>query len=82
MSQMSRPQGSGIPRAVFVRSAKVAIVVGTVLNVINQGDAIFGSAKSDLFKAGLTYCVPFFVAMYGALSATRDYRKHTLGRDP
>jgi hypothetical protein len=30
----------GIP----LRSAWVALVVGTILNVINQGDAVFGTA--------------------------------------
>ncbi|MGR3463098.1 MAG: nitrate/nitrite transporter NrtS [Roseovarius sp.] len=73
--------GLGLSKAIFTRSVRVAIVVGTILNLINQGDAIFGSAESDLGKAALTYCVPFFVAMYGALSATRDYRKNSLGRN-
>ena len=73
--------GLGGSKAIVTRSARVAIVVGTILNLINQSDAIFGSAESDLAKAGLTYCVPFFVAMYGALSATRDYRKNSLGQD-
>lgn len=81
MSPMSQPLHLRIPRTVLLRSAKVAVVVGTVLNLINQSDAVFGSAESDLVKAGLTYCVPFFVAMYGALSATRDLRKNTLGRE-
>ncbi|GAW34179.1 hypothetical protein RA2_01224 [Roseovarius sp. A-2] len=71
-----------IPNAVLLRSAKVAVVVGTILNMINQADAVFGSGESDLVKAGLTYCVPFFVAMYGALAARRDYGKTALGRDP
>ncbi|MFB9148255.1 nitrate/nitrite transporter NrtS [Roseovarius ramblicola] len=72
---------AGVSRAIVVRSIRIAIVVGTVLNLINQGDAILGTAESDLAKAGLTYCVPFFVAMYGALSATKDHRKKTLGQD-
>ncbi|WP_363302101.1 nitrate/nitrite transporter NrtS [uncultured Roseovarius sp.] len=71
----------GVSRTLVLRSTRIAIVVGTVLNLINQSDVIFGSAESDLAKAGLTYCVPFFVAMYGALSATKDYRKKTLGQD-
>ena len=52
------------------RSLVVAIVVGTILTVLNQGDIIFsGSWKGDLYwKVPLTYCVPFCVATYGALS--------------
>ena len=49
----------------------VAVVVGSILNIINQGDAIFGDGAVNLLKACLTYCVPFCVSMYGAWSATR-----------
>ena len=55
------------------RSLSVALVVGTVLTLLNQGDIIFaGDWKSALYwKVPLTYCVPFFVATYGALSNSR-----------
>ena len=52
-------------------SAKVALVVGTFLVVLNQGDKLIGSTplSSDLWwKIPLTYCVPFCVATYGALA--------------
>ena len=49
----------------------VAVVVGSILNVINQGDALTGGGEVNWLKAGLTYCVPFCVSMYGAWSATR-----------
>lgn len=49
----------------------VAVVVGSLLNIINQGDAIFGDGPINFLKAGLTFCVPFCVSMYGAWSATR-----------
>jgi hypothetical protein len=55
----------GIPR----RSLYVALVVGTVLNVINQGDAMFGEAPLDWTKLVLTFLVPYCVATYGAVSA-------------
>jgi hypothetical protein len=55
---------NGVPR----RSLTVALVVGTILNVINQGDALFGSADVNWFKIALTYCVPYLVATYGAVS--------------
>lgn len=55
-----------------VRTAlKVAVVVGTVLNLINQGDALWGSAELNPFKAGLTYCVPFCVSLFAAYMALR-----------
>ena len=55
------------------RSLTVAVVVGTVLTFLNQGDTIFaGEWQSQLYwKIPLTYCVPFCVATYGALSNNR-----------
>ena len=55
--------------AVLTRSVLVSVVVGTVLNAINQGDAIIGGGPVNFFKLALTYAVPFFVASYGAYSA-------------
>ncbi|MCG8360405.1 MAG: nitrate/nitrite transporter NrtS [Kiloniellales bacterium] len=49
----------------------VALVVGSLLNLINQGDAILGMGEIQWPKLLLTYCVPFFVALYGAYSANR-----------
>ena len=55
------------------RSAIVAVVVGTVLTFLNQGDTLIsGDWNNALYwKIPLTYCVPFLVATYGALSAAR-----------
>lgn len=48
-----------------MRALAVAAVVGTVLNLINQGDALLAG------RAALTYCVPYLVASYGAFCALR-----------
>jgi hypothetical protein len=58
----------GVPRRSFV----VAVIVGTILNLINQGDGLFTGASLDLVKAALTYLVPYCVSTYGAVS----YRIH------
>ncbi len=58
-------------RAAFV----VAVVVGSLLNLINQGDAILMGAELQWLKLALTYCVPFCVALYGAYSAIRNYSR-------
>ena len=60
----------------LARSARVAAVVGSFLVVLNQGDKLLalldGTAAEDLWwKVPLTYCVPFCVATYGALSNAR-----------
>jgi hypothetical protein len=54
----------GVPR----RSLIVSVVVGTILNLINQGDALFGAAPVSIAKIVLTYIVPYVVATYGAVS--------------
>jgi len=54
----------GVPR----RSLVVALIVGTILNLINQGDALFGDGLVNWTKIGLTFAVPYFVATYGAVS--------------
>ena len=51
------------------RSLAVAIVVGTVLNGINQGPEIFGGEGPVVWKLLLTYAVPFAVASYGSYAA-------------
>ena len=55
------------------RSLMVAVVVGTILTLLNQGDTILaGNWKTALYwKIPLTYCVPFCVATFGALTNSR-----------
>lgn len=54
----------GVPR----RSLLTALVVGTILNLINQGDALVGGGHIVVPKLLLTYCVPFCVSTFGAVS--------------
>jgi hypothetical protein len=51
------------------RALLVAIIVGTLLNLINQGDALLMGAHVSWLKVGLTYVVPFAVSTHGAVSA-------------
>ena len=53
------------------RALLVALVVGSLLNLINQGDALWGTAAVHWPKLLLTWCVPFFVALYGAFTANQ-----------
>ena len=46
-------------------------MIGTVLNAINQGDAIAAGRSVVLWKLLLTYFVPFAVASYGSYAAYR-----------
>jgi len=54
----------GVPR----RSLYVAMVVGTILNLINQGDVLIAGAPINWAKIALTYVVPYLVSTYGAVS--------------
>jgi len=54
----------GVPR----RSLWVALIVGTILNLINQGDALLAGQRLDFVKLALTYVVPYIVSTYGAVS--------------
>jgi hypothetical protein len=60
-------------RPLLRRSLIIALVVGTILTAINQGNII---AAGDLppalyWKIPLTYCVPFCVATTGAILNAR-----------
>ena len=55
----------GVPR----RSIWVMIIVGTLLNAINQGGVLLGNGRMNWVKLGLTYLVPYGVATYGAVTA-------------
>ena len=62
----------GVPR----RSLAVAMVVGIILNLINQGDALWGDARLNWTKLLLTFVVPYCVATYGAVSAGLAAGRH------
>ena len=54
----------GVPR----RSLIVALIVGAILNLINQGDALFTDGQLNWTKLILTFAVPYCIATYGAVS--------------
>jgi hypothetical protein len=54
------------------RSLLVALLIGTVLNTINQGPEILTGHWPIWWKLLLTYSVPFCVASYGSYAAFRS----------
>ena len=68
MGQWSRIWLCCISDGVPKRSLVVALVVGTILNLINQGDALVAGTRLNLTKLLLTFIVPYAVATYGAAS--------------
>ncbi|WP_117234259.1 nitrate/nitrite transporter NrtS [Vibrio maerlii] len=60
----------------IAKSLKIALLVGTILMLINHGEALFNN-QMDIqrgIKAALSYCVPFCVSLYSAVSSAREYQ--------
>jgi hypothetical protein len=53
-------------RPILIAAIKVALVVGTILNVINQGVEIMDGVSPSWFHVGLNYLVPYCVSSYSA----------------
>ena len=54
-----------------LKALAVAVLVGTILLVINQYDALFGNEPMRMIPAILTYFVPFVVFLCGHFSKSR-----------
>lgn len=65
-------------RPVLRRALLTALLVGSVLTAINQGDHLLHGevTRGMALKMALTYCVPFAVSTSGALGAARVARAH------
>lgn len=60
----------------LIRTVLTALIVGTVLFVINHLDTVLSGQATAVtwLKTGLTYLVPFCVANVGILVACRRHR--------
>ena len=60
-------------RPYLPRTAAVAVVVGTILCAINQLDVLLAGRATGVtwLKIALTHLVPFLVANYGIVTASR-----------
>ena len=68
--------GDNTPRKAIL----TAMVVGTILTLINHGDVIVQGNWPPLIKVMLTYCVPYCVTTWGAIIGKRSqWRKDLLG---
>ena len=63
------------------RSLLTALVVGSILTAINQGDVLLAGQTPNWIKIGLNFFVPYCVATYGAVSAMRAARRLRGGAD-
>lgn len=62
-------------RDVVMCSGKLALIVGTLLMLINYGDKLYlgHTQPIDWVKIGFTYLVPYCVSTY---SAVDSFRRH------
>ena len=60
-----------LSRPVFTGAIKVSLFVGTCLNAINQGSALWHGAGVEWSKVLLNYTVPYLVASYSAAKARK-----------
>jgi hypothetical protein len=76
------PDGADQPRCqrhaighgpVVRRAVRVALVVGSLLFLINQADVVLGGDATAFvyFKSALTFFVPYGVSTYSALQINR-----------
>jgi len=81
-----KPNTSFVLRLVFQKSVvttalKIGIVVGTILNLINQGHVITAPDSLEALsysKLLLTYCVPYLVSTYSSVATLHQIRKRTV----
>ena len=61
-------------RSVMRRASRIALVVGTILIMINQGNTILsGNGTGEtVLKCVLTFMVPYCVSTYSSVMAVRD----------
>lgn len=55
-------------KKIQLKSIRVGIIVGTLLNTINHGDEFLGEMNIDFLKIGLTFLIPYFVSLYSQVS--------------
>jgi hypothetical protein len=69
----------GTERGNILNSVTLSLVVGSLLNVINQWDLLIGGALSGLpaIQVILTYLVPLLVSDFASVSAQLRFRQNT-----
>lgn len=70
MNQLALILHIALNKQLLIRALKIAFVVGIILNLINQGNSILSLdlEKINITKLLFTFCVPFCVSMYTAVT--------------
>lgn len=75
-TEVSTPQPPSVSQMMFgdgtpKKALLTALVVGTILTAINHGDTILMGEWPPVLKVVLTYCVPYCVTTWGAVTGKR-----------
>ena len=66
MSSLTRLLQTACKRPIAIGAIKVALVVGSALNLINQGGRLIEGLPLSWFQVMLNYLVPYCVSSYSA----------------
>jgi hypothetical protein len=55
-----------LSRTIVLNALRVSVVVGTVLNLINQGEAVLAGHAPSWLHVALNYLGPYLLASYSA----------------
>lgn len=66
--------GMALAPETSLRALKLALVVGTLLIIINQGDALLQGLSPDWLKLVLTYMVPYGVSTWTSIAKDLEQR--------
>ena len=66
---MMRDWRARLSRDLVWRAVKISLVVGSILNLINQGEVLWATAELSIPHVLLNYLVPFAVSSFSAMQA-------------
>jgi methyl-accepting chemotaxis protein len=72
---MKRTYLDALSPQLLKRSIKTAIVVGIILNLINQWQAVFGDSTIAWTSLILTFIVPFLVSIYSGVMTASNHKQ-------
>jgi len=72
---MTRLVSISLSRHIVIASLKIALVVGTLLNLVNQGEALLSGGTISLLHFLLNYLVPYCVSSYSAAKNEIELRE-------
>lgn len=71
---MMRDWRTRLSRDLVWRAVKISLIVGSILNLINQGEVLWATAELSIVHVLLNYLVPFAVSIFSAMQARAQSR--------